>query len=592
MYEKVSPEHPDKLCDRIAGALVDYAYTQEENPKIAVEVLLGHGKCLIISETSVVIPVAFVKDTVTRIAGKVDVEYLENKQDVFLADNQADGIRCGDNGIFTGAPITDEQRELTEIAYKLYERFHSDGKYIRVNDGVNDKLIICQSKAMVGELRNDYPDATINPLGYWTGGIDVDTGATNRKLGSDMGDGVTGGGMCLSGDSEFIGDDLKWHRIDQYNGGKIGQWNNGVLEFVNPIAYYVNENERMFHIYNDAKLSMCLTLNHEVALITSKGNFIKKPLFSIIDNIRSDYGSAGQIPHSFTYVNVCEKSKYKTDDEYRLQVAFCADGTILNNTKKWSGRIRVKKEYKKQRLRDILKNIDHVESFDGEYSIFWCNPVLINRSLYDCFHDENFDILYEELFKWDGDKSRNIFRTTKIEDANFAQFVLSSKGVTCGILSNDRVGEVKSNGYSINSVEYCVRQYKSSLSGLRRSKESNIKVDELPEQKSYCFTVPSHNLLIRHNGKIFVTGNCGKDLSKADVSVNIFAHIMAQQLGKPVKLSCAIGDKEVDGVPYSDIVQFAREYITAIGGFEKFAEWGLIRPEREDIRIETDEQMD
>jgi len=28
---------------------------------------------------------------------------------------------------------------------------------------------------------------TINPLGPWTGGPDVDCGATNRKLGSDMG---------------------------------------------------------------------------------------------------------------------------------------------------------------------------------------------------------------------------------------------------------------------------------------------------------------------------------------------------------------------------------------------------------------------
>ena len=280
MYEKVSPEHPDKLCDRIAGALVDYAYTQEENPRIAVEVLIGHGECMIITETSVKIPTEFVKDTVNRIAGKVNVNYIECEQDVFLADNQAESIRCGDNGIFTGSPITEEQRELTEIASSLYDRFHSDGKYIRVNDGINDKLIICQSKAMIGELRNDYLDATINPLGYWTGGTDVDTGAVNRKLGSDMGDGVTGGGLH------------------------------------------------------------------------------------------------------------------------------------------------------------------------------------------------------------------------------------------------------------------------------------------------------------------------GKDLSKADLSVNIFAHIMAQQLGKPVKLSCAIGDKEVDGVPYSDIVQFAREYITAIGGFEKFAEWGLIRPDREDIRIETDEQMD
>lgn len=276
MYEKVSPMHPDKICDRIAGALVDYAYTQEENPRIAVEVLIGHGECMIITETSVKIPIAFVKDTVNRIAGKVNVNYVECEQDVFLADNQAESIRCGDNGIFTGSPITEEQRELTEIASKLYDRFHSDGKYIRVNDGINDKLIICQSKAMIGELRNDYPDATINPLGYWTGGTDVDCGATNRKLGSDMGDAVTGGGLH------------------------------------------------------------------------------------------------------------------------------------------------------------------------------------------------------------------------------------------------------------------------------------------------------------------------GKDLSKADLSVNIFAHLMAQELGKPVKLSCAIGDEDVDGIPYSDIVQAAREYIEYIGGFEKFAEWGLIRPEKE-VKNETEE---
>ena len=46
MFEKVNPSHPDKCCDRIAGAIVDLAYQIEENPKIAVEVLLGHGICM------------------------------------------------------------------------------------------------------------------------------------------------------------------------------------------------------------------------------------------------------------------------------------------------------------------------------------------------------------------------------------------------------------------------------------------------------------------------------------------------------------------------------------------------------------------
>ena len=36
MFEKVNPKHPDKIADRIAGAIVDLAYKQKEDPKIAV----------------------------------------------------------------------------------------------------------------------------------------------------------------------------------------------------------------------------------------------------------------------------------------------------------------------------------------------------------------------------------------------------------------------------------------------------------------------------------------------------------------------------------------------------------------------------
>lgn len=71
----------------------------------------------------------------------------------------------------------------------------------------------------------------------------------------------------------------------------------------------------------------------------------------------------------------------------------------------------------------------------------------------------------------------------------------------------------------------------------------------------------------------------GKDLSKADVSVNIFCWILAQKTEKPVEVCCAIGDEKVGGIPYGQIVETAREYIRNIGGFEKFAEWGLIRYE-------------
>ena len=191
MFEKVNPAHPDKIADRIAGAIVDLAYTKDVNPKIAVEVLIGHGVCHIIAETPVCIPNDEVSYAVYRIAGDIAVDYVEVPQDGFLAGNQNDKIRCGDNGIFKGVPVTAEQKELSSIAKSLYDKYGKDGKYII--DG--DRLIICQSNAETEEIRKQYPDAVINPLGDWYGGIDVDTGATNRKLGSDMADSVTGGGL-------------------------------------------------------------------------------------------------------------------------------------------------------------------------------------------------------------------------------------------------------------------------------------------------------------------------------------------------------------------------------------------------------------
>lgn len=192
MFEKVNPSHPDKVADRIAGALVDMAYATEDNPRIAVEVLIGHGACHIIAETSVRLNPDDVEFAVHRIAGPyINVDYVEVPQDELLSSNQAVSIRCGDNGIFKGVPTTDEQHELSEIARDIYRAHPHDGKYIL--DG--DKLVICQSNTKESQLDWMYPDATINPLGYWTGGTNVDAGATNRKLGSDMGDAVTGGGL-------------------------------------------------------------------------------------------------------------------------------------------------------------------------------------------------------------------------------------------------------------------------------------------------------------------------------------------------------------------------------------------------------------
>ena len=212
MFEKVNPSHPDKLADRIAGAIVDLAYSTNDNPKVAVEVLIGHDKATIQIESNTIKNEHKyqIKQIVDRIAGKgIVLDVVCNAQDIHLADNQRAEIKCGDNGIFKGMPINYEENILSDVARDLYTEFNTDGKFIF--NITRKEMTICQSNAkdkkILNNLRNklnnkykyedlwDELEVYINPLGEWTGGINVDTGATNRKLGSDMGRAVTGGGL-------------------------------------------------------------------------------------------------------------------------------------------------------------------------------------------------------------------------------------------------------------------------------------------------------------------------------------------------------------------------------------------------------------
>jgi len=175
---------------------------------VACEVMAGHGRVDVQIETSLGrldLRADDLDPLIHRLFGeRVEGNVLIAPQDAHLSENQTRGLRCGDNGIFRGCPPTEEQRVLTAIAASIYGTIPYDGKYIiQQRDGQWD-LTVCQShlsREQEPELRQMLKEGynvhlpIINPLGPWTGGINVDCGCTNRKLGSDMGDGVTGGGL-------------------------------------------------------------------------------------------------------------------------------------------------------------------------------------------------------------------------------------------------------------------------------------------------------------------------------------------------------------------------------------------------------------
>lgn len=197
MIEKVNPSHPDKIADRIAGAIVDLAYQVQPDPKIAVEVLIGHGVCHVIVETSapLLMPEAVraIHNAIRRIAGLIQIDLTIVPQDTHLANNQSEGFRCGDNGIFKGCPRAHGRAEDARGDCPRHLR-----RPIRSTASTSSTMTGSSSARATRRrlhIEKLYPTAEINPLGDWTGGTDVDTGASNRKLGSDMADSVTGGGL-------------------------------------------------------------------------------------------------------------------------------------------------------------------------------------------------------------------------------------------------------------------------------------------------------------------------------------------------------------------------------------------------------------
>ena len=143
----------------------------------------------------------------------VDFECSLVKQNSMLMANGRGDCRCGDNGIFIGTSPNGAERVLTDIVGWLTRVFsNSEIKgLIETADNKNFDLVLCMSKntyqamdmqdlinersAEISSIPFTIRHLKLNPLGEWEGGLDVDSGAVNRKLGSDMGRAVSGGGL-------------------------------------------------------------------------------------------------------------------------------------------------------------------------------------------------------------------------------------------------------------------------------------------------------------------------------------------------------------------------------------------------------------
>ena len=133
---------------------------------------------------------------------------------------------------------------------------HTDDVDVKEVKAIIKKAIFNNTVGFNDDVFNNYIrgnediiEVVVNPCGAWhIGGPVSDCGVTGRKLVVDQYGGysnIGGGAYCVDGDTEYIGEDLKWHKIKDYDGGKVGQWNNGILEFVMHSKYHINNSEKI-----------------------------------------------------------------------------------------------------------------------------------------------------------------------------------------------------------------------------------------------------------------------------------------------------------------------------------------------------------
>lgn len=366
---------------------------------------------------------------------------------------------------------------------------------------------------------------------------------------------LSGNSGCVDCDTEFF-NGMKWKKISEYNDEDfVLQYNSdGTANLVKPINY-IKQNADFLYEFNNTRLSMCLSENHECYYITSKNNLYHKTFKEIMDShINSKSGGfSGRFITSFKYsgngINL-------SDNEIKLMCAVICDSSFIKDSDICF--LNLKKKRKQNELRNILKSLNYnykefeFPSMPGyirfkfkaprkekEFSDFW----------YGC-NNHQLQVICDNIYKWDGSYNQKndsiTFSTTNINTANFIQFAYSACGYRASICIRDRVGrEYTTNNklYKRVSVEYSLNISRHNLVRMANrhidDKKSMFKKYKTIDGYEYCFTVPSHMLVLRRNNKIFITGNCGKDY---------VANIMKQQLEKD--------NKKVLITHYADLLKY------------------------------------
>jgi hypothetical protein len=341
------------------------------------------------------------------------------------------------------------------------------------------------------------------------------------------------GKRCVDGDTEYLSP-TGWRRVGSYSGGTVAEFRlDGTAHFVEPLGYIKVSADQMWHFRSrngKGAVDQVLSEHHRILLCSTERATFGKLVGKVPDGFRTcalSYTSHWRetSPHELnqmwkkdqhvplSFILHTDTRLDLSDEEIRLMVAFHADGTFNTRdlstiTTRRSGYVRVKKLRKKQRMRRLLSEWggkwDELPAED-DYSIFKFFPPHTSKTYGEAWWGASLAqrrIICDEVFHWDGrinhDRSgAGYYSSIHEKDADFIQFCFVSTGrraIKRG-LQSDKTFPVTVVGHGLFN----------NLANLPRPRAYFAH-----DGYMYSFAVPSTYLVLRRNGKVFVTGNTGK----------------------------------------------------------------------------------
>lgn len=320
---------------------------------------------------------------------------------------------------------------------------------------------------------------------------------------------------CFSGDTEILTEN-GFVEFRMYDGvTPVAQYNieSQEISYVQPSDFRMIPNQKIC-VFENENTSLKLTPDHECIIqVQNKKKYMKKLPFK-------DLAGHGQAKYAWVNAGYYsyDKSKFIDDDLTRLIACFVADGSYSET--KSQIKFGFTKERKINRFKELIErigieydlkvqgklNISYFTISDFKYVSLMKRYCAVNKDLFKPALTELNPLVYlEEASYWDGHVNHtNLIQvsSTSLKTLEYMQIMAIQSGI--------RARLYKTKDERENVSDTWVLSYNLGKSPLSRFESRNIdlRTHHNTNYNVYCVTVPEHNIVVRHNGKVSIQGNC------------------------------------------------------------------------------------